>query len=116
MQYREILKKLKSLSNPKAVEGMARFGIIVKNAYGVSIPHLRKMAKEIGKNHELAEQLWKSGIHEARLLAGMIDDPKVVTEEQLERWVKDFDSWDMCDQCCSNLFDKTGFAYSKAVE
>lgn len=116
MQYREILKKLKSLSNPKAVEGMARFGIIVKNAYGVFIPHLRKMAKEIGKNHELAEQLWKSGIHEARLLAGMIDDPKVVTEEQLERWVKDFYSWDMCDQCCSKLFDKTGFAYRKAVE
>jgi 3-methyladenine DNA glycosylase AlkD len=116
MEYQEVLKKLKSLSNPEAVEGMARFGIVIKNAYGVSIPQLRRMAKEIGKDHKLAEQLWRSGIHEARLLAGMIDDPQMVTQEQLEKWVKDFDSWDICDQCCSNLFDKTDFAYSKAVE
>ncbi len=116
MESQEVLKRLKSMSNPEAVEGMARFGIVIKNAYGVSIPHLRKMAKEIGKDHKLAGQLWRSGIHEARLLAGMIDDPQMVTQEQLEKWVKDFDSWDICDQCCSNLFDKTDFAYSKAVE
>lgn len=116
MESQEVLKQLKSMSNPKAVEGMARFGIVIKNAYGVSIPHLRKMAKEIGKDHKLAGQLWRSGVHEARLLAGMIDDPQMVTQEQLEKWAKDFDSWDVCDQCCSNLFDKTDFAYQKVVE
>jgi len=116
MQYEEILKKLKSMSDPKAVEGMARFGINPKNTYGVSIPNLRAMAKEIGKKHSLAQQLWLSGVHEARILAGMIDDPEMVTEEQMESWVKDFDSWDVCDQCCSNIFDKTKFAHRKAVE
>ncbi len=116
MQYKEVLEKMKSLSNPKNVEGMARFGINPKNTYGVSIPNLRKMAKEIGKNHELSQQLWKSGIHEARILACMIDDPKMVTEEQMEKWVKDFDSWDVCDQVCMNLFDKTTFTYDKVIE
>jgi len=116
MEYKKILKKLKSLSNPEAVEGMVRFGINPKNTYGVSIPNLRKMAKEIGKDHELAQQLWKSGIHEARILASMVDEAKAVTKEQMDEWVKDFDSWDVCDQCCMNLFDKTEFAYQKAIE
>jgi 3-methyladenine DNA glycosylase AlkD len=116
MQTSDILKKLKSMSDKKAVEGMARFGINPKNTYGVSIPNLRKIAKEAGKNHVLAEQLWESGIHEARILACMIDKPQDVTEKQMDSWVSDFDSWDVCDQCCSNLFDKTGFAYKKAVE
>ena len=116
MQYDDILKKLKSLSDPKAVEGMARFGINPENTFGVSIPNLRKMAKETGRDRALAQQLWASAIHEARILASMIDDPQMVTEEQMERWVKDFDSWDVCDQCCMNLFEKTRFAYQKAVE
>ena len=116
MQYDDILKKLKSLSDPKAVEGMARFGINPENTFGVSIPNLRQIAKETGRDRALAQQLWASAIHEARILASMIDDPKMVTEEQMERWVKDFDSWDVCDQCCMNLFEKTKFAYQKAVE
>ena len=77
---------------------------------------LRKLAKQIGKNHALAAQLWSSGIHEGRILACLIDDPKEVTQAQLEAWVKGFDSWDVCDQCCGNLFDKTQWAYQKAVE
>jgi 3-methyladenine DNA glycosylase AlkD len=112
----DILARLKALSNPKAVEGMARYGINPENTYGVSIPNLRKIAREAGVNHTLAQELWASGIHEARILASMIDDPSMATEEQLESWVKDFDSWDVCDQCCMNLFEKTGFAYRKAVE
>jgi 3-methyladenine DNA glycosylase AlkD len=111
-----ILNQLKSLSNPEAIAGMARFGIDSHNTYGVSIPTLRKIAKDAGKNHALALHLWSSEVHEARLLAGMIDSPEDVTEEQMESWVKDFNSWDVCDQVCSNLFDKTGFAYKKAVE
>jgi len=112
----KIIKELKSYSNPKNVEGMERFGINPKNTLGVSIPIIRKMGKEIEKNHYLAQQLWSSGIHEARILAGLIDDSKLVNEEQMENWVKDFDSWDICDQVCSNLFDKTPYAYKKALE
>lgn len=114
--YEQVMKRLKSLSNPKAVAGMARFGINPKNTYGVSIPNLRTLAKEIGRSHLLALQLWKSGIHEARILASMVSEPKMVTEEQMEKWANEFDSWDVCDQCCGNLFDKTRFAFRKATE
>jgi len=74
------------------------------------------MAKEIGMNHNLANRLWGSKIHEARILASLISNPEMVTEEQIEKWAKDFDSWDVCDLCCGNLFDKTKYAYKKAVE
>jgi len=116
MTYKEIIQHIKSLLNPEAVKGMARFGINPDNTYGVSIPHLRKMAKQIGKNHLLALKLWASGIHEARILACLIDNPIEVTEKQMDRWVKDFDSWDVCDQCCNNLFDKTKSSYKKAIQ
>jgi len=116
MQYNEIIQKIKSLANPLNVEGMARFGINPSNTYGVSIPILRKMARDVGKNHELAQELWSSGIHEARILACFIDRPDMVTEEQLESWVKDFNSWDVCDQCCSNLFDRNHLAHGKALQ
>jgi len=95
---------------------MARFGINPKNTYGVSIPSLRKIARELGTNHDFAQQLWASGVHEAKILAAMVDNHEKVTESQLERWARDFDSWDVCDQCCSNLFDRTRFAYQKAAE
>jgi 3-methyladenine DNA glycosylase AlkD len=116
MNCEEILKKLKSLSNPKNVAGMARFGINSKNTLGVSVPNLRKLAKTIGKDHKLAQRLWDSGIHEAKILASMIDDSKLVTEKQMDGWVGDFDSWDVCDQVCMNLFDKTSFAFEKATK
>jgi len=112
----KILEKLKSLSNPTAIEGMAKFGITPKKTYGVSIPVLRKMAKEIGKDHKLALQLWDIDIRETRILASMIDEPDLVTEEQMEKWVRDFDCWEVCDQVCQNLFTYTKFAYKKAVE
>lgn len=114
--YEAILKQLRSLYNPENVAGMERFGINTKNTYGVSIPDLRAMAKKIGRDHDLAQELWASGIHDARILACLIDSPENVSEEQAESWVKNFDSWDVCDQCCGNLFDRTGFAYQKAVE
>ena len=112
----DILKRLETLANPEAVKGMARYGISSKNTYGVSIPNLRNMAKEVGVNHDIAHQLWVSGIHEARILASMIDDPKLVNEGQLEKWVGDFDSWDVCDQVCMNLFEKSPLACRKIVE
>lgn len=112
----EVLRKLKKLGSKRDRQGMARFGINTENAYGVSLYKVRPLAKEIGKDHKLALELWKSCIHEARILASIIDDPAKVTETQMERWVKDFDSWDVCDQVLSNLFDKTKFAYKKAFE
>lgn len=78
-QYNDIIRKLKSLADPEVVKGMARFGIKPNNTYGISVPNLRRVAREAGKDHDLARQLWASGIHEARLLAGMIDDPELVT-------------------------------------
>ncbi len=116
MDRNDVLKRLKSHSNPEAVKGMARFGINPNNTYGVSIPTLRKIARELGRNHSLSLELWESGIHEARILASMIDIPEKVTATQMDKWVRDFDSWDVCDQTCSNLFDKTKAAYQKAFE
>jgi len=111
----EIVALLHSLANPTNVAGMARYGINPHNTLGISIYTLRPIAKEIGRDHQLALSLWDTGIHEARILASYIDDPEEVTEEQLERWVADFDSWDVCDQVC-DLFGKTPFAYPKAFE
>ena len=111
-----ILDELRAQANPANVLGMARYGINATNTLGVTIPHLRSMAKRIGADHGLALELWASGIHEARILAALVDDPAEVTEAQLERWVRDFDSWDVCDCVCSNLFDRTPYAHAKAVE
>ncbi len=113
---RKVIEELKAQANPENVEGMARYGIRPDEALGVPIPRLREIARKVGKDHELAVALWASGIHEARILASFVDDPKLVTERQMEGWVRDFDSWDVCDQCCSSLFDNTPFAHEKAVE
>jgi 3-methyladenine DNA glycosylase AlkD len=115
MPAREVIKRLKTWANPANVAGMARFGINPQNTLGIPTPRLRALAKEIGPDHALALDLWASGLHEARILAGMIDDPALVTNAQMERWVKDFDSWDVCDQVCMNLFDKTRLAHRKAL-
>ena len=116
MGFEVIIKELEELSNPEDVEGMARFGINQMKRYGVRMPELRRIAKNTGKNHELAEKLWNAGYGETRILASLIDDPEKVTEAQMEKWVLDFDSWDVCDQCCMNLFRKTPFAYKKIFE
>ena len=95
---------------------MERFGIDTTNALGVTVTELRKLARGLGRDHALAAELWASGIHEARILASIVDDPEAVTERQMESWVRDFDSWDLCDQVCMNLFDRTPFAFDKALE
>jgi 3-methyladenine DNA glycosylase AlkD len=112
----EVLERLRSLADPAAKAGMARFGIETGTALGISIPTLRALARDIGRDHGLAEELWASGVHEARILAALVDDPKLVTEEQMERWVVQIDSWDVCDGVCSDLFDRTPFAHAKAAE
>lgn len=115
--YEHIVKMLKSRANQENVAGMARFGIRPQSeVLGISVTDLRAMAKGIGKDHRLALRLYASGIHEARVLACLVDDPKDVIEKQMDDWVRGFDSWDICDGCCSNLFDKTELAYHKAFE
>ncbi|MHB8597094.1 MAG: DNA alkylation repair protein [Ktedonobacteraceae bacterium] len=116
MTSEQIIANLQQQANGQAVEAMARFGIVPAHALGISIPMLRKMAKEIGRNHLLATELWASDIHEARILASMIDEPQLVSPEQMDTWVHNFDTWDVCDQVCGNLFDRTPYAYQKAVE
>src|SRR2546421_120831 len=116
MTVEQVIAMLQQHANPQAVRGMARVGISSAQTLGVSIPTLRRMARDIGRNHLLAQELWRSGIHEARILASMIADPRLVSPEHMEAWVNDFDSWDVCDQACGNLFDKTPYAYQKAVE
>ncbi len=115
-QLHSILKRLQSFGDPKAVEGMARYGIKSAKAYGISVPVLRKLAREIGKDHGLAQQLWSTQVLEARILGAFIDESAKVTEKQMEKWVNDFDNWAVCDGCCANLFDKTMFAWNKAFE
>ncbi len=111
-----VIRELRRHRNPRNIAGMARFGINPRGTLGVSIPILRRMAGRIGRNHALAGKLWASGIHEARLLAGFVDEPAKVTAGQMERWARRFDSWDICDQVCSNLFDRTPYAWGKAAE
>ncbi len=95
---------------------MARFGIDTTRAVGVTVTELRRFARDLGHDHELAAALWASGVHEARLLASLVDEPAMVSEAQMEAWVADLDSWDVCDGVCGNLFDRTPFALDKAVE
>ncbi len=111
-----LLSRLRQLANPKNVEGMARFGINSDQTLGVPMPVVRKLAREAGRDHDLALALWDSGIHEARILAALVDEPQKVTPGQMDQWVSQFDSWDVCDQVCMNLFRKTPYAFEKAVE
>ena len=111
-----IIDELKKHGSKKNLEGMSKYGINPLNGFGTPIPHIRNLAKKIGKNHNLALELWETKIHEARLLACMIDDSANVSKSQMNKWVKDFYSWDICDQVCNNLFVFTPFAYEKAIE
>ena len=112
----EVIDILKSKANPDKLEGMAKFGMAVEQRLGVSVPDMRKIAKELGRDHKLALELWQTGIAEAKIVAALVDDPEKLSEEQMEDWVKDIDSWDVCDQVCVNLFDKSPLAWKKIIE
>ncbi|MBW2059215.1 MAG: DNA alkylation repair protein [Deltaproteobacteria bacterium] len=109
----EVIEKLKARAKPENVEGMVKFGMTGDKRLGVSVPELRKLAREIGRDHMLALELWKTGIPEAKIVAGMVGDPERLTERQMESWVKGFDSWDVCDQVCMNLFEKSPLVMKK---
>jgi 3-methyladenine DNA glycosylase AlkD len=116
VSVKDVLDKLQSKAQPEHLEGMAKYGMAVEHRLGVSVPDMRKLAKEIGRDHKLALGLWRTGIAEARIVAAMIDDPAELTEEQMEDWVKDINSWDVCDQVCDNLFEKNQLAWKKIVD
>ena len=109
----EIVREMRAMANPAAVAGMARFGIDTSSALGLSVPTIRTLARRLGKDQTLAEQLWATGIHEARWLASLVADPDAITRSTMDRWVRDFSSWDVCDACCCNLFDRTPFVWQK---
>ena len=112
----EAMTMIRAQARPEQVEAMAKFGIIGKGRLGLSVPAMRQIAKELGKDHRLALALWKTGSPDARIVASMIDEPEKMTEAQMERWVSAFDSWDVCDQVCGNLFEKSPLGWQKALE
>jgi 3-methyladenine DNA glycosylase AlkD len=116
MENSEVIRRLEGMADPRRAEGMARYGIRTDRALGVSMPGLRSLAREIGRDRRLAGKLWASGLHEARILASLVDEPGMVTGEQMEAWAAEFNSWDLCDQCCGNLFDRSPLAWEKALE
>lgn len=116
MTIGDIIGHLESMANPGAAEGMARYGITGAKVYGIRIPELHSLARKIGCHHKLALELWKHNSRESRILAGMIDEPQKVTESQMDDWAKDFDSWEVCDQVIMNDFEKTKYAWEKAIE
>ena len=115
MNANEVIHELKRLSTPEHFNSFARFGIPDKNALGVKMPDIRKLAKKIGKNHILAMELWHSEVHEAKALAPMIADEKLITENDFDWIVSTFDSWDLCDGACK-ILSKTPFAKNKITE
>jgi 3-methyladenine DNA glycosylase AlkD len=114
-RVRTIIAQLCAMGSGENRAGMARYGINVERAFGVSVYELRKVAKRLGRDHGLALALWSTANHEACLLACFVDDPAAVTPKQMEAWAADFDSWDLCDQACTSLFDQTTHAWTKAV-
>jgi 3-methyladenine DNA glycosylase AlkD len=110
----EVLRQLEAMADPTRLAGMARYGISTTNALGVPIPELRRMARRMGNDHDRALALWTTRVHEARILASMTDEVAKVTPSQMDAWAGEFESWDLCDQVCGNLFDRTPHVFRKA--
>jgi 3-methyladenine DNA glycosylase AlkD len=110
----ELIGLLRAHASAENVAGMARFGIRTDRALGVPMPVVRGLARQAGRSHALARDLWRSGIHEARILATLVEEPARVTPAQMDRWARAFDSWDICDQACQNLFRYTPWAWGQA--
>jgi 3-methyladenine DNA glycosylase AlkD len=113
MDQREVLQWLKAKGTKRHRDGLARYGIVAPRAFGVPVGTLLQLAKKLGKDHALAAALWKTGWLEARMLAAMVDDPRLVTRRQMDAWAADFDNWGICDTVCWHLFDYTPFAWEK---
>lgn len=112
----EAVATLEQMATRHDYDNLARFGITANKALGVSVANIRKLARQLGRSHELAAELWATEWYEARMLAGFVDDPKLVTPAQMDRWCRDFDNWGICDTLCFHLFDKTPHAWKKIVQ
>jgi 3-methyladenine DNA glycosylase AlkD len=110
------MARLREKAHPANLEGMSRYGMAVDRRLGVSVVDMRRIAKDLGRNHALALELWSTGFADARILASMVDEPDKLSESQMDNWVEDFDSWDVCDQVCMNLFEKSPHAWKKIRE
>ena len=116
-QTQAVLTSLKRLSDKRVFEDMSRrYGIYTNKAFGVSMSNMQKVAKPLGRNHELAAALWDTGWYEARMLTSFVDDPSRVTSAQMDQWARDFDNWGICDTLCFNLFDRTPHAWRKVAQ
>jgi 3-methyladenine DNA glycosylase AlkD len=116
-QVQAVLASLKRLAEKRVLEDMSkRYGIYTTKAFGVSMSNIQKVAKPLGRNHELAAALWETGWYEARMLTSFVDDPELVTSAQMDAWVRDFDNWGICDTLCFNLFDRTPHAWRKVTQ
>src|SRR5262245_12385246 len=116
-QVKAVLESLKRLSDKHVLNDMSqRYAIYTTKAFGVSMSNIQKVAKPLGRNHELAEALWQTGWYEARMVTSFVDDPKVVTAAQMDRWARDFDNWGIVDTMCFNLFDRTPHAWRKVSQ
>ncbi|MFN0171646.1 MAG: DNA alkylation repair protein [Bryobacteraceae bacterium] len=116
MTVEEILVELERLGSPANIAGMRRYKVCGDKAFGVAMPVLRAMARRVKRDQALAEALWNTGYHEARILASLVGDPAAITEQTMDRWAAEIDSWAVCDALCGNLFDRTPLAWRKAVE
>ena len=115
-QVNEVITRLKKLSNKSTRDGMSRYGLPSDNAMGVPVGKMQQLAKEVGRNHELAEALWATGFYEARMMAAFVDEPLRVTAAQMDRWCSDFDNWGIVDTVCFKLFDQTPHAWKKVLQ
>jgi 3-methyladenine DNA glycosylase AlkD len=111
-QVQAALTALEKMSTTRDRENLTRFGITAPKAFGVSVSNIQRLAKHLGRNHELADSLWKTGWYEARMLTSFVDEPARVTPAQMDRWCRDFDNWGICDTLCFHLFDRTPHAWA----
>lgn len=109
----DVIAALQALGDPAVIEGRSRYAIRATVTFGVSLPKIRDLARKLGRDQNLAEQLWCTEIHEARLLASLVGDPKVISSATMDLWVSEFESWDVCDACTSNLFDRAPVVWQK---
>jgi 3-methyladenine DNA glycosylase AlkD len=114
-RVREALAWFEHRGTKRNREGMARFGIVADKVFGVSVNDVRRLGKQLGRDHALAQKLWATGWYEARMLVPFVAEPSRVTPSQMDRWARDFDNWAICDGLCFHLFDKTPHAWAKVT-
>src|SRR3954447_15426033 len=115
-EVKRLLVWLERKGSKRNRDGMARYGLTARKAFGVSVGTLQQMAKKVGRNHDLAAALWETGWYEARMLAAFVDEPARVPPPQMDRWCRDFDNWGICDTVCMHLFDRTPHAWPKVAQ